>query len=540
MNSDTAAGLVARGRQLRTERAVYDQKAQQVAAVMRPLRSEIGQTLTADARRTSQLFDGTAILAAQNLAGGLYGTMTNPANIWAGFETLDPDLNKSYRAKRWLQTVSVRALASLGPTFSRFYSEVSEFYQDLPVFGMACMSSELKADYSGFNDLCRPMSEIYHDLDEDGNATTVYRIWETTVGKAKAKWNNEKPGLSAKTLAKKDDAKIELFHVVLPSKESSAAEFAPSDKKPFVSLYIEGEDAHVIKSEGYYEQSLLVAFWSRAAGERNGRGIGEWALPDTNSLQKAQKSNLNMGARMAAPIIMAPNEGVISTIRLQPDSVVFGAMSASGKELLKPMNISGNVPYTMDQIQQLRDAVKDFFFFSIMQLVGRTGMTATEIIERQEERLRLMAPFVGRIQEFLAALMLRRYRMMTRIPGLIPPPPPELAHHSLQVGFTSPMAMVQKSQTATAVLRSWSAIEPMAMVQPEILDGWNGEVASRIISEGFGAPIEVWFDPDTIAQRRQGREKAAAQRQALENAQLGAKAAQAGTKAAATIAPPAA
>jgi hypothetical protein len=541
MNNDSADALVARGFQLREDRAVYDRKAAEIAAVMRPTRAEFTGILTADAKRTSRLFDGTAILAAQNLAGGLYGTMTNPSNVWAGFQTMDDDLNRSYRAKKWLQTVSFRALQSFGPSFSRFYSEVSELYLDVPVFGMGCMSSELRQDLSGFNDLCRPMSEVFHDINEDGEVDTVFRIWKTTVGKAKAKWEADgKKRLSDRVRAKKDTDEIELMHATLPSKTSIAQEFAVGENKPFLSIYLECDAKHKIQTEGYYELPYMIPFWTRAARERNGRGIGENALPDTNSLQAAQKANLNMGARMASPVIMAPNEGVIKTLRLKPDAVVFGAMSSRGQPLLQPMNLGGNVPYTMEQIQQLRDAIKDFFFFSIMQLVGRTGMTATEIIERQEERLRLMAPFVGNIQEFLARLWLRRYRMMTRVPGLVPPPPPELAHHSLQVSFTSPMAMVQKSQTATAVLRTWSAIEPMAAVQPEILDRWNGEQASQIVSEGFGAPIDVWFDDDTTAQRRQAREQASAKQAQIEAAAMGAKAARDGAAAVSAASPAAA
>jgi hypothetical protein len=244
-----------------------------------------------------------------------------------------------------------------------------------------------------------------------------------------------------------------------------------------------------------------------------------------------------MGARMAAPVIMAPNEGVVQKIQLKPNAIAFGAMTAGGKPLLQPLNLGGNVPYTMEQIQQLRDAVKDFFFFSIMQLVGRTGMTATEIIERQEERLRLMAPFVGRINEFLAALLLRRFRMMLRIPGLIPPAPPELAPHvpALQVAFTSPMAMVQKSQTATSVLRTWNAIAPMAQLQPEILDRFNGPAASQIIADGFGAPIDIWYDDDQTAQRRQQREQQMAQQAQLQAANLAAEAANKGAGAAAQL-----
>lgn len=538
-NSDTGEAIVARGFQLRSDRGVYDQKAQMIAEIGRPLRSEFMGAMTKDGRRTAKIFDGTMILANQNLAGGLYGTMTNPSNIWGGYETLDPDLNRSYRVKKWLQTVSMRALASLLPTFSRFYSEVSEFYLDLPMFGMSCMSSEVKDDYSGFNDLCRPLTEFYHDLNEDGDVDTGFRIWKTTVGRAKLKWESDgKKRLSDQLRAKKDGEEIELMHAVMPSKSGLAQEFAPQDRKPFTSLYVECDTKHVIPQNGYYELPYMMAFWSRAASERNGRGIGEWAFPDASSLQQAQKSNLNMGARMAAPTILAPNEGVINTIRLQPDAVVFGGVNSAGRPMLQPLNIGGNVPYTQEQIQQLRDAVKDFFFFSIMQLVGRTGMTATEIIERQEERLRLMAPYVGNIQEFLAKLLLRRYRMMSRIPRLIPPPPPELAHHSLQVNFTSPMAMVQKSQTATAVLRSWAAISPMAVAQPEILDRWDGETASQIIAEGFGAPIDVWHDDETTAARRDAREQALAQQQQAELAKNAARAARDGATAAATIQQP--
>lgn len=536
METDYADAIIKRGHDLKTNRSAYDGKCAEIADVMRPMRAEFRGAMTADARRTAKLFDGTSMMAGQNLAGGLYGMMTNPANNWCGFATMDPDLNRSYRARRWLETVSLRALASVGPSYSQFYAQQMELFLDLVFFGQGVMSSEVKADLSGFVDICRPLSECFHDCDDDGSVNVMFRIWRTKAMRVVEKFGEEAVSQKLKDKAKKDpNAEVELMHAVLPQSDYTGRMIGKG-RHPFRSCYLECDTKNVIRESGYYTFPYFVPRWSVGAGEVNGRGPGELALGDTNTLQTAVRSNLNRGALMGAPPIMAPNRGVIQEIRIKPNGINFGAMTMQGKQLLAPMELSGGLPYDRDQIAQLRDQCKDYFFFSFMQLVGRTGMTATEIVERQEERLRLVAPYVGRINtEDLAPFMLRRFDMFTRIPGLLDPAPPELQGHRLQVEFLSPMAMVQKSQQATAVLRSWNAVAEMAQAQPEILDGWDGDAASRIITEGFGAPASVWRDPDITAQRRQERQQQQAQQQQLEAAQLAATAGARGAQAVATM-----
>lgn len=536
MKTDYADALVCRGMKLKENRSAYDHKCAEIADVMRPVRAEFRGVMSADARRTAKLFDGTAMMAGQNLAGGLYGMMTNPANTWCGYATMDPELNRSYRAKRWLETVSARGLASVGPSFSQFYAQKMEQFLDLVFFGQGVMSSEVKDDLSGFIDMCRPISECFHDVDDDGQVNTMFRIWRTTAGRVINRFGKENCSTKLQDKAKKQpDAEVELMHATVP-KSDYIAEQIGKGGHPFRSCYMEVDTKEVIREKGYYSFPYTVPRWSAGAGEINGRGPGELALGDTNTLQTAVRSNLNRGALMGAPPLMAPNRGVIQEIRFKPNGINFGAMTMQGKPLLQPMDFSGGLPYDREQIAQLRDQCKDYFFFSFMQLVGRTGMTATEIVERQEERLRLVAPYVGRINtEDLAPFMLRRFDMFTRIPGILPEPPPELQGHKLQVEFLSPMAMVQKSQAATAVIRAWGFVEQMAQVQPEVLDGWDGDAAGRIVSEGVGAPISVWRDPDEVAARRAQRQQQLAQQAQLAAAQQGADAAQKGAQAMAAM-----
>lgn len=526
MERDYAETVVTRGKGLQQDRATFDQKCADIADVMRPLRAEFRGYTQMDARRTAEIFDGTAMMAGHNLAAGLYGTMTNPSNEWCGYEAMNADLSASYRVQKWMGSVSRIGLASVGPSWSAFYAQTMELFLDLVFFGMGVMSSEMKPDLTGFIDVCRPMSECYPDADDDGTINVMFRIWKMKATNAAKRFGLENLSDEAQKKAKDGKGEIEVMHAVLPS-DDYVGKVIGKGRHRFRSCYVEVDSKNVLKESGYYSFPYMVPRWSVAAGEINGRGVGELALPDTKSLNWAQKSNLNRGALMGNPPIIAPNEGVINTIRIRPGAITYGGMSMGGKPLLQPLDLSGGLPYTHDLISQMREQVKDYFFFSIMQLVGRTGMTATEIVERQEERLRLIAPYVGRVNsEFLAPFMLRRYDLLQQIHGLLPPPPQELAWQSLQVAFKSPMAMVQKSSQATAVLRAWSVVSQMAQADPAVLDHFDAVAASKIAAEGFGAPVEVWRDPEVAAQLSAQRQQQQQQQMQMQMMQSGADAAQ--------------
>ena len=84
-----------------------------------------------------------------------------------------------------------------------------------------------------------------------------------------------------------------------------------------------------------------------------------------------------------------------------------------------------------DLVQDVRARVREIFFVDQLQLNEGPEMTATEVIQRTEEKMRLMGPVVGRTQTELLGPMLQRVFGLLYRAGKLPPPPP----HMLQRGF---------------------------------------------------------------------------------------------------------
>ncbi len=88
------------------------------------------------------MFDATAGLAADNLAAGLWGMVTNAANDWFTLRSELAEADEDQATKEWLDDVTRRMQAGFAGNGQRFYSRVMELYADLVTFGTGIFYSE--------------------------------------------------------------------------------------------------------------------------------------------------------------------------------------------------------------------------------------------------------------------------------------------------------------------------------------------------------------------------------------------------------------
>lgn len=73
-----------------------------------------------------------------------------------------------------------------------------------------------------------------------------------------------------------------------------------------------------------------------------------------------------------------------------------------------PMQTGGRPDLGLDIIKDLQMRIREIFFVDQLQLNIGPQMTATEVMQRTEEKLRLMGPVVGRAEnELLSPLIIR-------------------------------------------------------------------------------------------------------------------------------------
>lgn len=495
---------------LKNERAQFETLWQDLAEHIRPLRAEFTGDRQPGEKRTSRIFDSAPAMAADNFASGIYGMMTNPANVWFALKAADEDLNKSDAVKRWLDVASTRVLSSFSPAVSKFYNEAPSLYLDLGVFGTAVFYSEEIVGKGRILDCTRPLSECYIAENELGDVDTVYRKFKLSARNALSKWGNEVSAAVKTAADRAPDQLFEFCHAVYPNTDYREGALGPKGK-PVVSHYIELGQQQTLSVGGYEEMPYFVPRWAQAAGETYGRGVGDAILPDAKMLHRMQETTLRAAQKAADPPLGAPDEGVIRAARTYPGGITYGAVNSTGQLLLRELYQPGRVDLSLEMIERVRASVRDAFYFSLMQMVGSPNMTATEWLGRQEEKLRLMGPHLGRIQaEFLSPLIRRRFGMLLRA-GHFPDPPQELQGQTVVVEYVSPLAKAQKSSEGQSVERLLASLSAIGQVDPQVFDNVDADEALRVLADAYGTPMRVMKPIEAV-------EKARAERAQQQNA----------------------
>lgn len=521
---------------LKTERATHEQDWEAIARLIRPQRG--GFSLDDPASRTMEKpLSSAPIMAASNFAAGLYGTLTNPANVWFGLKTNDPDLNAWHPARLWLDTVRDRLLASFAPAVSPFYSATTQAFSDLAAFGNGAQYDELVAEEKKILDVTLSLAEVCYDIDGFGRVCEVVRRFHLKPAAAMKMFQGrgELPPKIADLAEKGDQTKIVFYHHVVRN-DGWRMGMLGLRGKAWASRYTCEIDGALVREAGYAEMPFFAPRWEVDTGQVYGTGPGFIALASARAHQRMDEATLRAAQRAADPTILAPDRGDWPLNgRIRPGSVVYGAIDTRGNPMLRPLELTGSTGLTMEEKRAKMEEIKDAFHYTLMNLAGRTGMTATEVLAITEERQRLYAPHMGRVQEeFLAPKIARRFGLLWRA-GQLPPPPPEMQGVDLQVDYQSAAAAAQKSAEGVRALQVVADMAPLAQFDPRFMDRIDPDGLIEVLMDARGAPAKMFRsreDADALAKARAEQQE---QMQAMQMAQAGAGAAKDAASAAAMM-----
>ena len=323
--------------------------------------------------------------------------------------------------------------------------------------------------------------------------------------------------------------RLTYIQAVQPNDEYTPGRLGPKGK-PWLSTHVCMEMATVVKQGGMYEPNFSAPRWDVDGNEAFGRGLGYLTLAAGTKLQAMTRDNLQAGALAARPPMgTTGTRSMRRDAKIAPGAFLHGAVSHTGQQLVRPMFTFNGLPITIEQEKHAKEEVENGWHAALLSLTGRTGLGNLEVIERMEERLRLNAPFLGRMQsEGLTAVLERRFAMLFRA-GQIPDPPKEMAGKPLEMKFTSVAAMAQKSQEGVAVARILEDAYKLASSNPSQADAvWDKvdiDASMDVLAEARGAPATIMRSPEEVQRRREERAKQIEQERMMAMMQQGAGAA---------------
>ena len=493
---------------LMEKRSTWESHWQEIADLMLPRKAEITKQRSRGDKRSAAIYDATGIHSLELLAASLHGMLTSSANRWFSLRYKEASLNESDEAREWLEDSIDKMYLAFAR--SNFQQEVFEVYHDLICFGTAClMVEEDENDIVRFSS--RHIKEFYVQENKKGLVDTIYRRFKIPVQAAIDKFGFDNFSRSTQNLFKKEPfEEIELVHVVRPRTIYNERK---EDKKnmPFQSIYFEYGEGHIINISGFKEMPYVVPRYLKASTEIYGRSPAMNALPDVKVLNKMVETALKAAAKQVDPPLLVPDDSMLSPIRMSAGSLNY--YRSGSRDRIEPLNIGQNTSVTLNQENQRREAIAKMFHIDQLMVTANRTMTATEVLQRNEEKMRILGPVMGRLQsELLQPMILRVFNIMLRN-KLFQAAPEILNNQEIDIEYVSPMALAQKGQELQSLMRGLELFAQIGQIAPvqDYIDE-NGLIKQIIRITGLPARM-IKSDKQVAALREQ---KAAAQQQQME------------------------
>jgi hypothetical protein len=525
--------LLQRWGELKQERASWVPHWQEISDHILPRSGRFfSQDRNRGEKRYNKINDSTGTKALRTLAAGMMSNMTSPARPWFRLSTSDPKLDESDAVKQWL--ADVQQLMNMVFNKSNTYRALHSMYEELGAYGTS--SAIVLPDFNNVLHITTLTAGEYAiGTDHMGNVNTLYREFDMTVAQVVEEFGIENCSTSVKQAFERGslDKWVTIIHAIEPRKNRDMKK-KDAKNMAFTSCYFEPGD----QSEGYLRESGFKRFpalcprWSISGGDIYGNSPGMEVLGDIKQLQHEQTRKAQGIDYMTKPPLQAPPNMKGREVDTLPGGITYVEQTTGGG-IKTAFDARIDLNHLLTDIQDVRQRISSGFYadmFLMMANDQRSGITATEVAERHEEKMLMLGPVVERLHnEILSPLIDMTFDRMVEA-QIIPPPPEEIAGMELNVEFVSVLAQAQRAVATSSVDRFIGNLGAVAQYKPEVLDKLDADKWADEYADMLGVNPNILVPKDKVdAVRMQRAQAAQAQQQASAIEQLAGAAQKLGT-----------
>lgn len=479
-------------------------------------------------KRHNNIYDNTGTLALRILGAGMMSGATSPARPWFRLATPDPELMQFDPVKLWLHDVT-RLMLDVFQR-SNTYRSLHQIYEELGSFGTA--ASIVTDD---FDDVIHhhtlTAGEYAIATDHRGTVGTLYRKFDMTVAQLVGEFGIDKVSATVKGMHDSGnlDAWVTVIHAIEPRKDRDATK-RDALNMPWKSCYFEigMDEGKYLSESGFEEFPALCPRWSVSGGDIYGSSPAMEALGDIRQLQHQQLRKAQGIDYMTKPPLQVPSSMKNRDVDTLPGGISFVDIAGPQGGIRTAFETRLDLNHLLADIQDVRERVRSAFYADLFLMLAndtRSGITATEVAERHEEKLLMLGPVLERLHnELLSPLVEMTFSRCLRA-GILPPPPQELQGVDLNVEFVSMLAQAQRAVGTNAVDRFVGNMGAVAQFKPDVLDKFDSDQWADMYSDMLGVDPKLIVADDRVALIRQQRAQAQQQAQQAEMMQQQAAAA---------------
>jgi hypothetical protein len=492
-DEEKAKAIIQKHEKLVSMRVNWDTYWEQLAQFGIPRKDNVYGHPTVGEDKHNKLYDSTSIHSNELLSSALHSMLTNPSSVWFGLSTGKKEVDSIKEVNQWLQDAVTKIVKALNN--SNFQEEIHETYQDLGSLGTNTLFID-EDDEDIFRFYSRPIYGNYVQENFKGQIDTIYREYEYDLRQIIQQFGED-------TL-KNDHFRLRHDHdYTLKYKIIHAVEPDPDSKERYLSYHVLKEKPILLKEGSFNEKPFAVPRWTKISGEIYGRCPMMKALPDIKMLNAMMRTAIRAAQKSADPPLMVPDNGFLLPLRTTPGGT--NVYRAGTKDRIEPLVHNARVDINAEMIEQIRVRVRQAFFIDQLQLQDGPQMTATEVMQRTEEKLRTMGPILGRLNnELLKPIIDRVFGIMIR-KQMFGPVPAEIKKGELDVVYISQISKAQRASEADTLTRVMQSVGSLIELQPQMLDNISGDEALRYHAKIFGLPEELLRKKEDVEKARKAQ-----------------------------------
>lgn len=498
--------------QMQKARANWEQHWEEIAERVLPRSAEFTGEQEAGTKRTSKLYDATAALALERFSSAVESLLTPRGAIWHTLRATNPLVDQDDNVRLWFDQIESLLFNFRYSPKSNFASQMHECYMSLGAFGTAALFVD-ERDVRGMTYRAVHLSDIFISEDENGMIDTVFRRCEMTARQALRMFRDGDLSSDLQKLAnERPDERVKLLHAVMPRTDRDPTR---RDRRnlPFASGYFEIKTRNLIEEGGFENLPYIMSRYVTGPRETYGRSPAMTILPDIRMINEMSRTVIRAGQKVVDPPLLIADDGVIFPVNTTPGGTTFARLDGRTQPPVQPLYTGARVDIGFEMMEQRRRVINDAFLVTLFQILVETPtMTATEVLQRAQEKGALLAPTVGRQQsETLGPLIERELNILDE-QGVLPPPPPIMieAQGEYEIEYVSPLSRAMKAEEGVGILRTMEMVQPIAAVDPSVMDNFDFDEITRILADTNGAPRKILRGQDDIENMRTQRNQAQA------------------------------
>jgi len=474
-----------------------------------------GQALSGDgkdemidgSKKDDLILDPTATDSVDVLASGLESGMTNPSTPWFKLGFAEDAMADIPTVKDWLHQVekSMRFIFNR----SNIYQSFHHLYVEIGGFGTGAF-----AIFENFDTVirCRPFTcgEYRLGLSKDLIVDTFLQFSYMTASQLISKFG--KGNVSTVVLNAYNQKQETLFKVGwLVEPNDDRCEVKDFLNRPFRSIWYEcnSQEQKTLATSGFNSFPVIAPRWHVVAGRTYGNGPGHKTLNAVKMLQKMEEKGLIAMDKNIDPPLVGPSALKNAIVNTMPGGIttVDEMQGTPGLRPLHEVRVDfGSYEAKHNRVQQqIRAGFYNDLFMMLANMPARSGVTATEIVERHSEKLIQLGPVFWRLKdEGLDPTIDRTFDIMIEN-ELVPPPPEEIQGMELRVEYISPLAQAMKMVGLDNLDRFVGFVGSVAQMNPDVLDKADLDEAVNVYADMTGVPPKMVVPDEVVAGVREER-----------------------------------